>query len=91
MKPSSCPQHLFICELDGQEVKTENDCVAKLKRLDGKGRLWPQEMILEINGAYLVLCDIETKVGIDSQNNVKLNIFVNRSLIITCIRNKKVS
>ncbi|MEQ2271441.1 hypothetical protein XENORESO_004357 [Xenotaenia resolanae] len=59
-------EHLFTCELDGHDVKTEDDCVAKLKRLDGKGRLWPQEMILEIKGAYLLLCDIETKAELDS-------------------------
>lgn len=57
------PQHLFTCELDGQEVKTMDDCLAKLKRLDGKGRLWPQEMIMEVQGGYLLLSDIETKVG----------------------------
>lgn len=57
------PQHLFTCELDGQELKTVDDCMAKLKRLDAKGRLWPQEMIMEVQRAYLVLSDIETKVG----------------------------
>lgn len=57
------PQHLFTCELDGQELNTVDDCVAKLKRLDAKGRLWPQEMIMEVQRAYLVLSDIETKVG----------------------------
>uniref|UniRef100_A0A3Q2NYY9 EPS8 signaling adaptor L3b n=1 Tax=Fundulus heteroclitus TaxID=8078 RepID=A0A3Q2NYY9_FUNHE len=59
-------EHLFICEVDGQEVRTEEDCVAKLKQLDGKSRLWPQEMILMIKGAYLLLCDIETKAELDT-------------------------
>lgn len=36
--------------------------MAKLKRLDGKGRLWPQQMIMEVQRGYLVLSDIETKV-----------------------------
>lgn len=40
-----------------------DDCVAKLKNLDAKGRLWPQEMIMEVQGPYLLLNDIETKVG----------------------------
>lgn len=57
------PQHLITCKLDGQEVKTVDDCLAKLKRLDAKGRLWPQEMGMEIQGGYLLLSDIETKVG----------------------------
>lgn len=56
-------QHLLTCELDGQEMRTVDDCVAKLKRLDTKGRLWAQEMIMEIQGGYLLLSDIETKVS----------------------------
>uniref|UniRef100_A0A3Q1JAI2 PTB domain-containing protein n=1 Tax=Anabas testudineus TaxID=64144 RepID=A0A3Q1JAI2_ANATE len=59
-------EHLFTCELDGQEVRTVDDCVAKLKRLDVKGRLWPQDMIMEVQGGYLLLSDIETKVELDS-------------------------
>lgn len=58
------PQHLFTCELDGREVRTVEDCVAKLKNLNAKGRLWPQDMIMEVQGAYLLLIDIETKVGL---------------------------
>lgn len=57
------PQHLFTCELDGQEVKTADNCVAKLVQLDAKGRLWPQDMIMELRGPYLLLSDIETKVS----------------------------
>lgn len=57
------PQHLFTCEMDGQEMKRLDDCVAKLKRLDTKGRLWPQEMIMEAQGGNLLLSDIESKVG----------------------------
>lgn len=63
------PQHLFTCELDGMQVRTEKDCVEKLKKLDAKGRLWPQEMIMEIQGGYVVLSDIETKVGFNPWRN----------------------
>ncbi|XP_044068826.1 epidermal growth factor receptor kinase substrate 8-like protein 3b [Siniperca chuatsi] len=59
-------EHLLTCELDGQELKTVDSCVAKLKRLDAKGRLWPQEMIIEVQGGYLLLSDIETKVELES-------------------------
>ncbi|XP_034732795.1 epidermal growth factor receptor kinase substrate 8-like protein 3b [Etheostoma cragini] len=59
-------EHLFTCELDGQEVKTIDDCLAKLKRLDAKSRLWPQEMIMEVQGGYLLLSDIETKAELES-------------------------
>ncbi|KAM3617850.1 uncharacterized protein V6R79_012046 [Siganus canaliculatus] len=58
-------EHLFTCDLDGEELKKVDDCMAKLKRLDGKGRVWPQEMIMEVQGAYLVLSDIETKLELE--------------------------
>ncbi|XP_051806030.1 epidermal growth factor receptor kinase substrate 8-like protein 3b isoform X3 [Acanthochromis polyacanthus] len=61
-------EHLFTCELDGRDLRTENDCVAKLKRLDAKGRLWPQDMIMEVQRGYLVLSDIETKTELDSMS-----------------------
>ncbi|XP_054647201.1 epidermal growth factor receptor kinase substrate 8-like protein 3b isoform X2 [Dunckerocampus dactyliophorus] len=54
-------EHVLTCELDGQQLITVDDCVAKVKRLDAKGRLWPQEMIMEVQGGYLLLCDTETK------------------------------
>lgn len=59
-------EHLFTCELDGREVKTVDDCLAKLKRLDVKGRLWPQEMVMEVQRGYLLLSDIETKSELES-------------------------
>ncbi|TNM87189.1 hypothetical protein fugu_007419 [Takifugu bimaculatus] len=57
-------EHLLTCELDGQELKTLDNCMSKLKRLDGKGRLWPQQMIMEVHRGYLVLSDIETKAEV---------------------------
>ena len=48
--------------MDGREVSSISDCVGKLKKLDSKGRVWSQEMILELQGGYVVLSDIETKV-----------------------------
>ncbi|KAL6119777.1 eps8l3 [Pungitius sinensis] len=59
-------EHLFTCKLDGQEVKTVDDCLAKLKRLDAKGRLWPQDMGMEVQRGYLLLSDIETKSELES-------------------------
>ena len=64
-------QHLFTCEMDGQELKKVSDCVAKLKRLDAKGRLWPQEMIMEVQGRHLQLNDIETRVGLHNTLQIK--------------------
>ncbi|XP_029362624.1 epidermal growth factor receptor kinase substrate 8-like protein 3b [Echeneis naucrates] len=59
-------EHLFTCELDGRELKTVDNCVAKLKRLHAKSRLWPQEMIMDIQGGYLLLSDIETKTELEA-------------------------
>ncbi|XP_058497841.1 epidermal growth factor receptor kinase substrate 8-like protein 3b isoform X1 [Solea solea] len=59
-------EHLFTCEIDGEAMKRLEDCVAKLKRLDTKGRLWPQEMIMEVQGGYVLLSDIESKIELES-------------------------
>lgn len=56
-------QHLFTCELDGKELTSVADCVERLKLLDGMGRVWGQNMLLEVRGANLLLADIETKVN----------------------------
>ncbi|XP_041713125.2 epidermal growth factor receptor kinase substrate 8-like protein 3 [Coregonus clupeaformis] len=59
-------EHLFTHELDGQEVRSLDDCVARLQRLEAKGRVWGQEMILEVQGGCLHLIDIETKAELES-------------------------
>ncbi|XP_046893130.1 epidermal growth factor receptor kinase substrate 8-like protein 3 [Hypomesus transpacificus] len=59
-------EHLFTCELDGKEVQDVGDCVERLKLLDGMGRVWGQEMILEIRDGNLLLTDIETKEELES-------------------------
>ncbi|KAJ8017231.1 hypothetical protein DPEC_G00015660 [Dallia pectoralis] len=58
-------EHLFTCELDSQEVGSLDDCVARLKKLDSAGKLWGQEMIMEVQGGYLQLNDIETKAELE--------------------------
>lgn len=57
-----CVQHLFTCELDGVDVSGLQDCVERLKLLEMMGRVWGQEMSLEVDSGNLVLRDIETKV-----------------------------
>uniref|UniRef100_A0A4W5KGV2 EPS8 signaling adaptor L3b n=1 Tax=Hucho hucho TaxID=62062 RepID=A0A4W5KGV2_9TELE len=58
-------EHLFTCEMDGQEVRSLDDCVTRLQRLEAKGRVWGQEVILEVQGGYLQLNDIETKAELE--------------------------
>uniref|UniRef100_A0A8C6WQG2 PTB domain-containing protein n=1 Tax=Neogobius melanostomus TaxID=47308 RepID=A0A8C6WQG2_9GOBI len=68
-----------------KERPTVDDCVAKLKKLDSKGRLWSQEMILELQGGHLLLSDIETKSELDS---LSLNTIVETNAVLdTCAYN----
>ncbi|KAM8914427.1 epidermal growth factor receptor kinase substrate 8-like protein 3 isoform 2-T3 [Spinachia spinachia] len=54
-------EHLFTCDLDGKGLRSVGDCVQRLKLLDGMGRVWAQNMQLEVRAAHLLLTDIETK------------------------------
>ncbi|KAF7693555.1 hypothetical protein HF521_008871 [Silurus meridionalis] len=58
-------EHLFNCELDGVEVSGLQDCVERLKLLEMMGRVWGQEMSLEVDTGNLLLRDIETKEELD--------------------------
>lgn len=55
-------QHLFTCDLDGKELTNIHDCVERLKQLDEMGRVWGQNMLLEVREGNLLLTDIESKV-----------------------------
>ncbi|XP_038871282.1 epidermal growth factor receptor kinase substrate 8-like protein 3 [Salvelinus namaycush] len=59
-------EHLFTCDLDGEEVRDVNDCVERLNILDGMGRVWGQDMVLEVRDGNLLLTDIETKEELES-------------------------
>ncbi|KAG7472507.1 hypothetical protein MATL_G00109510 [Megalops atlanticus] len=59
-------EHLFTYDLDGRELCTVDDCVGRLKSQAAKGRVWGQEMILEVQGLQLQLTDIETKEELES-------------------------
>ncbi|XP_057679689.1 epidermal growth factor receptor kinase substrate 8-like protein 3b isoform X2 [Corythoichthys intestinalis] len=75
-------EHLLTCELDGQQLATMDDCVAKLQRLNAKGRLWSQEMIMEVQGAYLLLLDIENKAELEALP--LLNIQQTKAVLDSC-------
>ncbi|KAK1152719.1 epidermal growth factor receptor kinase substrate 8 [Acipenser oxyrinchus oxyrinchus] len=59
-------EHLFTCGLDQKEVRSVGDCIARLKLLDAKGRVWGQDMILQVKDGSLQLTDIETKEELES-------------------------
>lgn len=53
---------MFTCELNGRELSSADDCLAKLKSLESRGKVWGQDMILKVQHGHLQLCDVETKV-----------------------------
>lgn len=57
----SFPQHLFTSDVDGQDVRLD-DCIEQLKLLEAMGRVWGQEMMLQMRDGYFQLIDIESKV-----------------------------
>ncbi|TRY66885.1 hypothetical protein DNTS_033047, partial [Danionella cerebrum] len=59
-------EHLFTCVLDGREVSSIEDCVMRLKNMDSKGKVWAQDMIIQVKANQLQLCDIETKEVLES-------------------------
>ncbi|XP_029946872.1 epidermal growth factor receptor kinase substrate 8-like protein 3 [Salarias fasciatus] len=59
-------EHLFTCDLDGRELRNIIDCVERLKLLDQLGRVWGQDMLLEVHDTSLLLIDIETKEELES-------------------------
>ncbi|XP_070704381.1 epidermal growth factor receptor kinase substrate 8-like protein 3 [Pempheris klunzingeri] len=89
-------EHLFTCDLDGKELRSIADCVERLKLLDGMGRVWSQNMLLEVRGAHLLLTDIETKVELESmalsdiiELKAALNVGVFNSLLTVSVRPKR--
>lgn len=61
-------EHLFTFVLDGREMSSIEDCVNRLKNMDSKGKVWGQDMIMQIQANHLQLCDIETKEVLESMH-----------------------
>ncbi|KAK7146046.1 hypothetical protein R3I93_013692 [Phoxinus phoxinus] len=59
-------EHLFTFMLDGREMSSIDDCVSRLKNMDSKGKVWGQDMIMQVQANHLQLCDIETKEVLES-------------------------
>lgn len=50
--------------LDRKEAMiTVDDGIRKLKLLDAKGKVWTQDMILQVDDKAVSLVDLESKVG----------------------------
>ncbi|XP_053562754.1 epidermal growth factor receptor kinase substrate 8-like protein 3 [Bombina bombina] len=60
-------EHLLTCELNN-ELRTVEDCLAKLRTLDAEGRVWGQELILQVNDGELLLNDLETQESLEKMS-----------------------
>ncbi|XP_072279631.1 epidermal growth factor receptor kinase substrate 8-like protein 3 [Pyxicephalus adspersus] len=66
-------EHLLTCELDN-DIRYVEDCLKHLHLLHAEGKVWAQEMILQVQYGELVLTDLES---MDSLENIPLMNVVN--------------
>ena len=58
-----CVQHLTTFVLDRKDgMITVDDGIRRLRLLDAKGKIWTQEMLLQVEEKSVSLIDLETKV-----------------------------
>ncbi|XP_073512474.1 epidermal growth factor receptor kinase substrate 8-like protein 1 isoform X2 [Phyllobates terribilis] len=54
--------HLVTFTIDEEDdVHTVEDAIRKLNMMDAKGRIWIQEMVLQVNSSSVKLLDVESK------------------------------
>ncbi|NXV81767.1 ES8L3 protein, partial [Atlantisia rogersi] len=53
-------EHLLTVRLE-RDIRSAQDCLGRLKALEAQGRVWGQDLILQVKGQELVLSDVESK------------------------------
>ncbi|XP_064029656.1 epidermal growth factor receptor kinase substrate 8-like protein 3 [Pogoniulus pusillus] len=58
-------EHLLTVPL-GRGIHSTEDCLERLKLLEAQGRVWGQDLVLQVKDQELVLSDVESKEELDS-------------------------